>query len=117
MTKAILFVLFILVLALGQTDKKADEKDIVVLDNKSLEQLVLGSHDQWLIDFYAPWCGHCVKMADEWAKLATTLKGFVKVAKIDASKYTQFNDIYGLKGFPHIVFLPAGTSPLFYCRP
>jgi hypothetical protein len=32
-----------------------------------------------------------MKMASDWEKLATNLKGLVKVAKIDASKYPQFN--------------------------
>lgn len=49
-------------------------------------------------------------MTSDWAKLATELKGFVKVAKIDASKYPQFDEMYGLKGFPHIVFIPGGIN-------
>jgi thioredoxin-like negative regulator of GroEL len=63
-----------------------------------------------MIDFYAPWCGHCMKMTSEWNKFATQMKGSVHVAKIDASEHSKFNDAYGLKGFPHIVFLPAGKK-------
>jgi protein disulfide-isomerase A6 len=63
-----------------------------------------------MIDFYAPWCGHCIKMSKDWDKFATKMKGSVNVAKIDASEHSKFNDFYGLKGFPHIVFLPAGKK-------
>ena len=30
-----------------------------ILDNNSFERLVIKSNDLWLVDFYAPWCGHC----------------------------------------------------------
>lgn len=30
-------------------------------------------------------CGHCQRLAPEWAALATTMKGEVKIAKVDAT--------------------------------
>ena len=57
---------------------------------------------------YAPWCGHCKTLRPEWAKLATKMKGVAKVAKIDASIHRKFDQVYGLKGYPHIVLIPAG---------
>jgi thioredoxin-like negative regulator of GroEL len=44
----------------------------------------------------------------EWAKLATQLKGVAKVANIDASIYRKFDEVFGLKGYPHVVLIPAG---------
>jgi len=37
------------------------------------------------------------------------MKGVAKVAKIDASVNRQFDQTYGLKGYPHIVLIPAGN--------
>ena len=31
---------------------------------------VLASEDAWIIDFYAPWCGHCVQFAPDFEKAA-----------------------------------------------
>ena len=82
---------------------------MIVLDNTNLESTIYESEDTWLLELYAPWCGHCKTLRPEWAKLATRMKGVAKVAKIDASVNRQFDQTYGLKGYPHIVLIPAGT--------
>jgi hypothetical protein len=40
------------------------------------------------------------------------MKGIAKVAKIDASVNRQFDSVYGLKGYPQIVMIPAGIKKL-----
>jgi DnaJ family protein C protein 10 len=42
---------------------------IVRLGNDFFER-VLNSKDAWLIDFYAPWCGHCIVFAPEFERIA-----------------------------------------------
>lgn len=89
------------------------EEDVIVLDKDNLESTIYESDETWLIDLYAPWCDHCKKLRPEWAKLATKLKGVAKVAKVDASVNRQFDTLYGLKGYPHVVLVPAGISPIY----
>ena len=62
--------------------------DVIVLKDSSFDQ-VLEDNDIWLVEFYAPWCGHCKNLAPEWSKAATNLKGQVKVAKVDATANTR----------------------------
>lgn len=84
------------------------EEDVIVLDKDNLEASIYDSEDTWLLELYAPWCGHCKTLRPEWAKLATSLKGVAKVAKLDASVNRQFDQTYGLKGYPTIVLIPGG---------
>lgn len=52
--------------------------DVVELTDSNFDKLVLNSEDIWLVEFYAPWCGHCKNLAPHWAAAASELKGKVK---------------------------------------
>jgi protein disulfide isomerase family A protein 3 len=64
-----------------------------------------------LIEFYAPWCGHCKSLAPKYEELATKLADDtdIVIAKMDATA----NDVppnYEVKGFPTIYFAPKGSK-------
>ena len=61
------------------------DKDVIVLDDANFDSVVYGSKDIWLVEFYAPWCGHCKALEPEWNAAAASLKGKVKLAKVDAT--------------------------------
>lgn len=64
-----------------------------------------------LVDFYAPWCGHCRKLEPAYKALAKKLRHVrsLRIMKMDATR----NEVEGMQimGFPTIVLFPAGTSP------
>jgi protein disulfide-isomerase A6 len=35
------------------------KSDVVELTENNFNELVMQSNDQWLVEFFAPWCGHC----------------------------------------------------------
>ena len=53
------------------------------------------------VKFYAPWCGHCKKLAPEWAKLEDE---DVVVAEVDCTSEKRLCSKYGVKGFPTLKF-------------
>ena len=55
----------------------------VQLLDKSNWDTMIKSDELWMVEFYAPWCGHCKNLAPEWTKAAKDLKGVVNVAAVD----------------------------------
>lgn len=80
----------------------ADTDDVIQLTSDNFQTDVLDSKDIWLVEFYAPWCGHCKNLVPEWKKAATYLKGYVKVAALDATVHEDIGQQYGVSGFPTI---------------
>ena len=52
----------------------------------------------------------CKKLAPEWSRAATELKGKVKLGVVDATVHTQLAQRYGVQGFPTIKFFPGGRK-------
>ncbi|CAA2960419.1 disulfide isomerase-like 2-3 [Olea europaea subsp. europaea] len=53
------------------------------LNSRNFYELVIKSKQLWIVQFYAPWCGHCKKLAPEWKKAANNLRGKVKLGHVD----------------------------------
>ena len=92
---------------------RAEESDVVVLESSTFEhetQAVTGATTgDWFVKFYAPWCGHCKKLAPIWDELAADLKGEVNVAKVDVTENRKLGQRFEIKGFPSLKFLSHGT--------
>ena len=86
------------------------------LTDSNFEKTVLQSDEPWLVEFFAPWCGHCKQLEPEWKKAASKLKGKVKLGALDATVHSSKASEYGVRGYPTIKFFPAGkkSSPEDY---
>ncbi|CAN4114269.1 unnamed protein product [Withania somnifera] len=63
-----------------------------------------------MIEFYAPWCGHCQALAPEYAAAATELKGeSVMLAKVDATEEAELVQKYDVQGYPTVFFFIDGV--------
>lgn len=94
----------------GSSGGSANDKDVVTLTDSNFEKLVLNSEDMWLVEFYAPWCGHCKSLAPHWAAAATELLGRVKLGAVDATVEQVVASKYGIQGFPTIKYFNAGKK-------
>jgi protein disulfide-isomerase-like protein len=85
--------------------KKAPS-NVVVLTPANFDKIVLDSSKDVLVEFYAPWCGHCKTLAPEYEKLANVYANEpnVVVAKVDADAHKDLGSRYGVQGFPTLKF-------------
>jgi len=89
---------------------------VFVLVGSTFESIVKDPTKDVLVEFYAPWCGHCKKLEPVYRDVAKRLESVptMLVAKIDATQ----NDVEGVdvEGFPTIKFWRANNKkdPLDY---
>jgi protein disulfide-isomerase A6 len=69
----------------------------------NFDDVVLKSGTPTLVEFFAPWCGHCKNLAPVYEELATAFesaKGKVQIAKVDADAERDLGKRFGVQGFP-----------------
>ncbi|KAI0404237.1 protein disulfide-isomerase [Xylaria palmicola] len=97
---------------------ESQEGPTTIVVGKNYEDVVLDDTKDVLIEFYAPWCGHCKALAPKYDELASLyanseFKDKVVIAKVDATA----NDVPDeIRGFPTIKLYPAGakSEPVTY---
>lgn len=99
---------------------KKQVSNVVKIVGTTHDKIVNDPKKDVLVKYYAPWCGHCKKMAPSYIELADALAGDsstkdkVVIAEVDATA----NDIFDIEitGYPTVYLYPAGknTEPILY---
>jgi len=86
--------------------------DVLELTPDNFDTVLDGSRPA-MVEFFAPWCGHCKNLIPEYEKVATAFKKAgdkVVIASVDADKYKELGSRFEVKGFPTIFFFKSGTA-------
>lgn len=105
-----LIIAAIVLVGSSTSDEDGKEDGVWVLNKDNFEQTI-ASNNYVLVEFYAPWCGHCKKLAPEYAKAAQQLaerKSEILLANVDATLQPDLAKEYGVKGYPTLKFFKNG---------
>jgi len=98
----------------SQDVPETNDGPVTVVVGKQFDQILNDQAQDVFVEFYAPWCGHCKRLAPTWEELGerfSDVKDKIVIAKMDATE----NDIppsasFKVSGFPTLKFRAAGTT-------
>ena len=79
---------------------------LVHLENEDFNEMI--KDDLVIVDFYANWCGPC-KMLSPVLEEISSLRGNVKVVKVDVDKHNELARKYGIMSIPTLMYFKNGN--------
>lgn len=96
------------------TSKKVKKAPTAVkeLTNDNFDSIAMDATKHVLVEFFAPWCGHCKQLAPKYEQLAKVYEGEpdVVIASVDATEYSDIGERFDVSGFPTIKYFPASDT-------
>lgn len=59
------------------------------------------------IKFFAPWCGHCKKLAPVWKQLARHMKNKITIAEVNCDDHASLCKSQSIEGYPTLIFFDS----------
>ena len=78
------------------------------VSDRGLEQVLSASQELVLVDFWAPWCGPCRRLAPLLEQVNQAYQGKVKVLKVNIDQHQEWARRLHVSGIPSLVFFRKG---------
>jgi thioredoxin 1 len=80
------------------------------VNDKSFQDVVLKAELPMLVDFWAPWCGPCIKVSPVVEKLAAEYAGKASFCKINVDEAPEVAINYGIRSIPTLMVFKGGEK-------
>ncbi|KAK3885496.1 hypothetical protein Pcinc_010237 [Petrolisthes cinctipes] len=84
---------------------------VAELDADSFSRILAAHDESWLVDFYAPWCGHCQVFAPDFEDVTLDLEGTVKTAKLNCERHRGACQRAGVRAYPTVLLYRPTNYP------
>lgn len=79
-------------------------------DDSNFDHVVSSDSTPVLVEFFAPWCPHCRRMAPVLEELARDYRGRVRLVQVNVEAAPDLVVRFGLRGVPTLVVLDEGKE-------
>ncbi|CAE7291036.1 unnamed protein product [Symbiodinium natans] len=103
-------------------DDEDDEdfpESVKTLTDSSFQDFIT-TNERVLVEFYAPWCGHCQQLEPHYNQAADALRmegAKTMLAKVDATAETALAQQYQVQSYPTLKYFVRGGDPVEYDGP
>ncbi|KAJ4471993.1 protein disulfide isomerase [Lentinula aciculospora] len=80
---------------------------VLVLDSSNFQSTI--QEGPAFVKFFAPWCGHCKKLAPIWKNVAKNMQSKLTVAEVDCEAHKALCKENNIQGFPTLMYIADGS--------
>jgi len=90
-------------------DGEASKSRVIDLNSGNFDERVFKDTSKaWFVEFFAPWCGHCKRLAPIWEELAVAVADTINIARMDCTAHADKCRQQEVRGYPTIKLFNHG---------
>jgi protein disulfide-isomerase A1 len=89
---------------------ESNDGPVKTVVGSQFQEIVMDDTKDVLVKYYAPWCGHCKKLAPIWEELGAAYKDNADLVIADFDATVNEAEGVDVRGYPTLIFYPKGGA-------